>query len=109
MIKQQALRVIRDFNKSPFYARIGNTVFVFSSDFNRRRFRAALADEKRHFGARCKKLYGLRVEYNAVSAFALYAKIERRGYMIRVRYGDGVKTVTNPNAVQIVADVHVVL
>ncbi len=107
MQKQAPIRVVRTLEKSPYVSKIGIYEFVFSSDFNRRRFRAAIADARRHLSARCNKLYGMRVEYNAVSAFALYVRIERRGFLVRVRYGDAVKTVKALDAVRIVADVNI--
>ena len=107
MEKVKPLRVVRDFYKSPYRAKVGCFLFVFSSRFNVERFRAALDGDKQHFKTRCNKLYGLSVCFNSVSPFALYSRIERRGYLVFQMYGESKIPIHNPKSVQIVADVRV--
>lgn len=100
------LRVAHNLNNSPYVHRLGNYEFVFSSDFNKQRFKNALIAEKHNFSVRCKRLYGLRVVYNALTPFVIYPRIERRGYLVRCIYGDMVQAFYSPESVEIVADVH---
>lgn len=106
MQKQKPLRVVNNLNVSPHVYKIGVYEFVFSSEFNRERFRAALITEKRNFQTRCKKLYGMRVTYNALTPFVIYPKIERRGYLVRCKYGNGETCIYSPESVEMVADIH---
>ena len=106
MQKMRPLRVIHNLNESPHVCRIGQYEFVFSSEFNLQRFKNSLSMEKRKFQTRCKRMYGLRVVYNALTPFVIYPRIERRGYLVRMVYGNAVQCVYNPASIEIVADVH---
>lgn len=106
MEKQKALRVVRNFDSSPYTATIGAFEFVFSSEFNRARFKRNFPREKEKFSARVRKLYGLAVFYNELSAFVLYTRIERRGFLIRRRICGVCECYTNPHAFAVVARMH---
>lgn len=105
MEKVKPLRVVRDFRCSPYKKTVGIYTFIFSSRFNLERFKAALHKDREHFKARCNKLYGMAVAHNIVSTFALYQKIERRGFLVYMTYGVTEMPIYSPDAVQIVADI----
>ena len=106
MTKQKPLRVVNNLNASPYAHRLGQYEFVFSSEFNRQRFKNALILEKRNFQARCKKLYGMRVIYDVLTPFVIYRKIERRGYLVRVHNGTAMQCIYSPESIEMVADIH---
>lgn len=106
MEKQKALRVVRNFETSPYTTQIGQFEFVFSSDFNRRRFKHYFPFEKQKFAARVRKLYGVAVYYNELTAFVLYSRIERRGFLIRRRACGVVESYSNPGVFAVVARIH---
>lgn len=106
MEKLKPLRVVRSLSESPFRHRIGSYEFVFSSAYNKQRFKNYIAAERKHFSDRVKKLYGMHVLYNSVTPFVLYRNVERRGYLVRYFRGDFVTELHDPKSVEFVADVH---
>jgi hypothetical protein len=105
MEKQKPLRIVRDLWSTPYKSQQGMFEFRFSSDFNRRRFEHYMPTEKRKFSERMSRLYGMRTVYALFVAFSLYARVERRGYLVYRVYGDHREAITDPASIQLVADV----
>lgn len=105
MEKQKPLRIVRDLWSTPYKSQQGAFEFRFSSDFNRRRFERYIPLEKQKFSERMSRLYGVRTMYALFVIFSLYARVERRGYLVYRVYGDHKEAITDPGSIQIVADV----
>lgn len=100
--EEKPRRVYRTLRDSVYKTRYGAFVFYFSSDFNKRRFDSAAGEFRRKFAARIRKLYGLKVNsYNAAAMFALYHRIEHRGYYVEaIAYGITSRKITSAEDVE---------
>lgn len=77
--------VYHDLTKSPFTTTRGALTFVFSSEYNKRRFCERVAAETERFNARMEERskMGLSSNMQFLPAIILYNTIESRGFLIR--------------------------
>lgn len=107
MQNREPLRGESNLRETPYRYTWGCYELVFSSDFNLRRFANGIREERKRFRERCRKLYGIEVCYDTVSLFRFYQRIERRGFLVYVKYNDITQPLYSPSNVQIVADVRI--
>lgn len=74
--------VYNDISKSPFCYDVGELVFYFSSEFNKRRF---INGYQKYIEDETKKLetkYHVSIDIDVELTIAFYKKIEKRGFRI---------------------------
>jgi hypothetical protein len=78
--------VAYDLNKSPFRLEVpyeGETlVFVFSSALYRQKFYDRFLDNRETVSASLSRLVGYKIESDLLCDLKLYARIEKRGFLI---------------------------
>lgn len=75
--------VERDFNISPYKLNYNGMTFVFSSIAIKNKFINRIEDYKKHETLYLKDKYGnLNINFDLFLTFALYKKLEKRGFRI---------------------------
>lgn len=74
--------VYNDINDSTFYLDVGKARLFFSSEFNKQRFLDRYKDYILEETKKLEKKYNVKIVANYYLMFAIYKKIEKRGFRV---------------------------
>ena len=74
--------VYNDINDSTFYLDVGKARLFFSSEFNKQRFIRSYKDYILEETKKLEKKYNVKIVANYYLMFAIYKKIEKRGFRV---------------------------
>lgn len=87
--------VCYDLNDTPFIAKINDTSYHFSSNYNLEKFLRLREEHQEKIQISLSKRFGIVVKQNLLADIVLYKSIEKRGFLIEA---DGIKF-TCPNTI----------
>lgn len=77
------IKIELDFSKSNYKYNFMGATYVFSSEFNQRRFATRIEDYIKSETYKLKYNYGgVNINFDLFLSFALYKKLEKRGFRI---------------------------
>lgn len=87
--------VIRDFTKSGFKYETDNFIFVFSSDFNLKRFEDKAIKMHEKLKIEMKSRFGMEISLYEFCCFAVYKDHEKRGFRVLGKNGEVIEWLKN--------------
>ena len=83
--------------ESPYQFRSDSLCFYFSSQFNLNRFNQQLPKRKSSIKTYLSKLFGFEIEATHLAEVHLYAKIEKRGFLMSRETSRGLELICQIN------------
>jgi hypothetical protein len=84
MIEKSARGIYYDLHKTEYKARFKDTVYCFSSAFNRDKFIELVTKNRVELSALFVRRYKCHIPVDSLADVALYSKIEKRGFLIYI-------------------------